>query len=365
MIKLGVLALVVLAVTSCSSTKASQAVASLAVSSPSPGVSVASSPSPSMSPLPSPTPLLSSPTPVPLPSAAGLNVNCRLPVRWTVGDPPNTIYHAGFLQFPSEKLAEDPSASAGFGFIFYDRAFAKWLPTLRDYVSPDGGHYAYTEGNPLIENTFGKLHVVDVATGADRIIYTTNTPLGVVLYAADGIYFTHDSGDGFRNGLWLESPAGGQPRLVSTRIFQPSVSSGAAWGMYFNPADTNPGPSGIMGPYNTILRFDLDTGASTTWWYKPGADLGVVDGDYSGNLFVAVRMNDRPDALWVLSSSGAATVVYVGPSAPSYLAAVDTNGVWFDGGSTTIWLYAGGSMKRIADVPASDLLIAGGCIPGA
>src|SRR5260370_12127525 len=121
-----------------------------------------------------------SPSPTTSPSPAGQALSCRLPVRWAAQDG----FKGGFLSFPDQVLTVDPTAS-----LFYDRAFAKWLPAMRTQVSPDGRRYAYAGETP---NSYagGTLHVVDVPTGVDTIVYSGRTTYTVVDFAAAGIYFT-------------------------------------------------------------------------------------------------------------------------------------------------------------------------------
>src|SRR5260370_6218009 len=128
---------------------------------------------------PSPSATLSQ-SPTTSPSPAGQALSCRLPVRWAAPDG----FKGGFLSFPDQVLTVDPTAS-----LFYDRAFAKWLPAMRTQVSPDGRRYAYAGETP---NSYagGKLHVVDVATGVDTIVYSGRTTYTVVDFAAAGIYVT-------------------------------------------------------------------------------------------------------------------------------------------------------------------------------
>ena len=338
----------------------------VAVVSPTATTSASNSASPSA--LSSPTPVASTP-PQPAATPVGLNVRCRLPVVW-ITNPANPTQHAGFLSFPGQSLTEDRSAPAG--SRFYDRAFARWLPVWRDAVSPDGAHYAYTKTDPSA--TSGTVHVVDVATGVDKAIYTGG-PMEVVEYGADGIYLTN--GYEVPIGLWLENPEGGQPRIISSTILFPRVTNGAAWGVTFNSADPDPASGGMTGPQNELLRIDLVTGASSAWWYQPGQDLRVMDADYSGDLFVQeFRESTTRVSTWAVTAPKTAQLVYddtngTADLGPDNVAAVDANGTWFDAGggsvdgpqTTPIWLFAGGRIKEIAVVRQFGVVIAGGCIP--
>jgi len=336
------------------------------MSAASPVASASRLPASASPPAGSASPSAALPSPSPGPTAVGLQAHCRLPVYWFDSATP-TQKHVGFVTFPSGQLLEDGPAPAGANNspLSYDRAFARWILSYRDAVSPDGRQYAYAEGNPL-QSEPGKLHVVDVATGANRMIYSSSFVPSVVQFNADGIYFTDDKGEGWRTGLWWIAPQGGQPRLISRTIWEPVVANGAAWGLTFNPADPHPAPGGIGSPENTILRFDLRTGAQHTWWYQPGSDMRLLDGDYSGNLFAYTFREDVDGSLvdWVLDPKG--TAHGIGTANLDDLAAVDLNGTWFtDSGSSSLWLFKSGQLERIAGFNVAELTIGGGCIPGA
>ena len=331
---------------------------------------VVPAPSPSARPSRSASPVVSA-------SPAELNLSCRLPVTWGVLNGQTVTPKAGFITFPKQKLQEDPSAPVGKS-VFYDRGLSKWLPVWRESVSPDGKQYAYSqiEGNAY-QNAGSKLHVVDVATGVDTVIYSGNIAFGVVDFAADGIYLTPAVPEGRPRGLWLESLAGDPPRLISSTVIAPAVGAGAAWGVDFNTADPSPGPGGLEGPMNRVLRIDLSSGAATPWFYRPGANIYTVGVDANGHPVVSADFapsptdpNGRDTAeLWLVTSATSATRLFVGTGVPypSRLVAIDSDGVWFDGaygnGGGTVWLYAGGSLQTIATVNVNYFAVAGGCIP--
>ena len=214
---------------------------------------------------------------------------------------------------------------------FYDRAFAKWLPAARAQVSPDGRRYAYA-GEKSPSYAGGTLHVVDVATGVDTIVYSGSTTYSVVDFAAAGIYVTSaPAQDSATHGLWLQDPSGGQPKLISSEILDPAVGGGAAWGLHFNAADPSPGPGGVEGPLNEVLRFDLRTGASTPWFYRPGARVWILGFDAAGHPFVRVYAEanvTEPVELWLVQSQSQAIRLFAGGgSTPAQLGAVDSHGV--------------------------------------
>lgn len=87
-----------------------------------------------------------------------VDFSCRLPVSAGGGPGPQ----GAFIDFPSGTVTPDPAAPEVnslvrpgrdlYGYYplsYYDRADSRWLPFSRKAVSPDGGHYAFTD-RPLI-----------------------------------------------------------------------------------------------------------------------------------------------------------------------------------------------------------------------
>jgi len=302
-----------------------------------------------------------------------VNLSCRLPVTWSESPDGTTqqVQKAGFLTFPENTLRADPSAPAT--SLFYDRAVAKWLPVWRLAVSPDGQHYSYTEGDVWNPTAVGKVHVVDIATGADRVVYSGAPMHRVIDYAVEGIYLTVAVPEGSPSGLWLLNPSGGAPRLISRSIKAPVIGAGAAWGLDFDASDPHPAPGGIEGPNNRVLRYDLRTGASTVFYSRTGTNLYVMGVNTDGSLFVSVNVDQDHIEMWSVRSATVATRLFsnAGLLMPESLGAFDRHGVWFSGadfrtaGSPghSLWLYSGGTLKFVTSVPYDTFSIAGGCIP--
>lgn len=318
------------------------------------------------------------PTAAPTPTAAPstsvrvlVNLKCRLPVIW--GDFGAATSTYGFLSFSTKTLVRDSTAPVGSDF--YDRAYSKWLPTWRYAVSPDGSRFAYAKGDSTHFPTKGTLHVVDVSTGADHIIYSGSPMYNVVDFAAEGIYVTSADSE-VPVGLLLMNPVGGKPRLISRTILQPALGNGAAWGLGFNSADPHPGVGGMIGPQNEVLRFDLGTGSATRWLYKPGASFEILGFDNSGNLFLSDRIDLYKDEILKVAADATSRVVFLDANTqaehqvPNDIAAVDSYGTWFNGLSqdagpdTSVWLATGTRLRQVATIGQNQLFIAGGCIPG-
>ena len=340
---------------------------------PSAVVSALPSPSPSADPTPLPSPSPSpSPTAIPKPpvitiTSAGKSLACRLPVTWDIQvDDFTQLHKSGFITFPSGKLTADVAAPKT--TMFYDRAYAKWLPVWRDSVSPDGRRYAYADGNPIAGDTKGKVHLVDVVTGRDTVLYSGAPVFYVIDFAAEGIYLSASGGEGYGRGLWLESTTGGTPRLINRSIIGPVLGHDVAWGIAFNAADPHPGPGGLEGPFNELTRVDLVTGSLSSFFYRPGTTIQPLGIDQNGRLLVAVMKEfGGPEEVWRVSSptDTARIATFTSAPSPGMLAAIDSHGMWFLGGFMpfAVWLYVGGTFRTIATIQADGFAVAGGCIP--
>lgn len=291
-------------------------------------------------------------------------------MTWAASTGTNTaVSKAGFLHFPDLTLTEDSAAPVT--SRFFNRASMSWLSVSRNAVSPDGSHYAYGEGNPYI-GTSGRLHVVNVTTRVDRVVYAGPIVYGVVDYASEGIYITKAGAEGPSLGLWLMNPANGATRVINATVSGPTVGGGAAWTQDFDASDPSPAPGGMVGPANRIERVDLSTGRLVPWFYEAGVDMRVVGFDASGHPFVSASryagggVNDSVE-LWVLSSRIASSELFVGERNkvwPAQVAAIDAHGVWFDAGNAdSVWLYTpDGPMQMVAKLNVTDMQVAGGCI---
>lgn len=342
----------------------------VAAASPSPQISV--SPSLTASPTGTASPSASpNPSATVTPSSFGRSLSCRLPVVWnTVGD---VADRAGFLTFPDGVLKQDPSAPTG--ARFYDRAYQRWLPVSRESVSADGKLYAYDSGD-LMFHTGGKVHVVDVVTGVDKVLYTDSATVvyKIVDFTGGSIYLTQGDSEGRSHGLWSLSLAGGAPHRINTNVDSPTMGGGFAWGLDFNAADLSPFIGGLQGPVNRMLRIDLASGIATPWFYRPGADIYIIGSGSAGAPLVGViRPTDATGGssleIWLVSSGSSAATRLLATTTdlpnPGMVSAIDRYGVWLDGsgdGGDTAWLYTSGSMQIVATGSAL-LHIAGGCIP--
>jgi hypothetical protein len=229
---------------------------------------------------PSPSPHSASPT--------ALVSVCRLPVVWDHG----STSHSAFVSYPGGDIAE----SADIGNV-YDAQYQRWVPGPRELVSPDGSRYTYWSlSNAAPDNT--QVHVVDVVTGVDRIIYDGATNYWPIALAGDGIYLVHaiNLKQNSFEGLFRLDPAGGTPVQRGSELLPRArwtlIGGGSAWGWDLQP-----------GTQQFVLRIHqlvLATGTITDWLNEPpGLDLTPIGLDVKGRLYLSdfyeLRRLDAPN----------------------------------------------------------------------
>jgi hypothetical protein len=311
-------------------------------------------------------------------TAIGQNFHCSLPIVYQ--DPSTSAYKVSFLRFPDGTLMPDSSGLPQAGF--YDRAYRKWLPVpvTRDDVSPDGARYAYSVADFEYHKGGTALHVVNVATGADTVVYTIQSgAYKVVDYAPEGLYISAGDAEGRNHGLWIYRFDAQPPRLINGSIDSPAIGIGSAWGLDFDTADTNNPIGGLQGPLNRVLQINLTTGAATVWLYRPGRNVGIMGVDTSGDPMASVYTQNvnaadpgSTETLLLKSPTVAETLLVASDADPQpvNLAAIDAHGVWLDGrfgqnyeAAGSVWLYAGGALQLVATTSGWTFYVAGGCIP--
>jgi len=296
-----------------------------------------------------------------------LGLACRLPVTWTVVNGSVAASKAGFWSYPNGPVTEDQAAPAG--SQFFEAGHSRWLSAPREAVSPNGDQYAYTDGSTYL-GIQGHVHVVDLSTNADRVIYS-GVPYRVVDFAPEGIYLTADMGEGPNEGLWLMNPGDGGLRLINKNIRTPAVGAGAGWGEDLNPADPSP-PPGIASSTNRVVRVDLVNGSVTPWFYTQGAQPTILGLDGRGNPFVRADrqpqndpdVNHDTNEVWLVTSQTSASRLFSGVSwneGPWRLAATDGLVAWFDG-SGGIWRYSQSAIRLVAKPGLGQLAVAGSCL---
>lgn len=301
---------------------------------------------------------------------------CRLPVA----ERQSSGFRGGFITFPSGDLAQDPNANfPNASGATFTRRYNRWLPVAITAVSPDSSHYAYTE---FVDTPFrhSRVHVVDVASRADRVVYTqTSQDQGfyVVLdYQASGVYVgdVGPSGESI-NGLWRLDPATKSLRMLAP-ISEPGsrqgfylIGAGGAWYGDVAPGDAPPHLG--IAPMNRLLRFDLTTSAHSPWFRREGMEVEGLGFDGAGHPVVrAAKMSDPSTStsqeVWLVTAPGVGKQLYSGPgsTSPAFLSFIgpplaDDHGLWF-GTSVGVYLYTpDGKFQKVSSAVGE---VAGRCL---
>jgi hypothetical protein len=252
------------------------------------------------------------------------------------------------------------------------------LPVPLSAVSADSSKYAYTDRVPTPFDHV-RIHVVDVISKADRIVYNQNSNsrgyFVVGDFQSEGIYVEDagPAGEG-QSGLWLIDPRSGNVRQIAPVGQPPSIvgfqtiGAGGAW--YTDLAPGDPAPFEGIAPADRLMRFDMATGAVTSWFRRPGSYVEVLGTDATGHPIVrtsvmADSVTSISEALWVVNAPNVATQIYAGPGSkdPGYADFLgeplqDDHGTWFGSGHGVYLFTGSGRLERVSNVAG---LIAGRC----
>ena len=330
-----------------------------------PGASSSSS----ASPRPSPS-ITNSATPPPSASptaVGGANLPCRLPLDLSGTAAFATIPASGPVNglAPQANVSIDPSGHPKLPdgedptFVSYHWGLQKWLPAKREWISPDGSRYAYSDRK-------GALHVVDAASGQDRIL-NSDQFWAVIDFQAEGIYVAGISGPSTTpGGLWLIDPANASVRQIQGSGPWQAVGYGQAWELIVTqPSVPVPSPQlplvqdGLFG--NTLVRLDLATGKTMTIYTSAGTEFRLVGIDADGDP-VLLDLSSFASPLVIVSAPGRTNSTGSGAWTN---ALVDGNRTWFaDTWGISIWLKDSSGTRQMAGLGASIhgmIRIAGGC----
>jgi hypothetical protein len=290
----------------------------------------------------------------------------------------------GFVTFPAGTLSTSagtlPSPAPLTIAYSYDRAIGRWLGVSREAVAPDGLHYAYADYDPPGPNdgkvaigATGRLHVVDVLTGVDHVIYSGSPTWAVVDFAAAGLYLARLTTAQYasqKGGLYLMAASGGAPQLVPGSNVQldfggwRALDADAAWGTRFSDV-------GGLGSGNELVRLDLKTGSTTSWLVAPVSHsifiLGFDDRQplVSSTLSGYTTGQSQETTVVLLTGPGQSKQIFAGDAAgPGELGVADGHGIWMGGGGS-IWLYqpaSGIRPMKVLDDPNTVVDVGGACV---
>jgi hypothetical protein len=147
----------------------------------------------------------------------------------------------------------------------------------------------------------------------------------------DGVYATIVN----QPGLWL-LPYSGVARQVTATGYWQMASSAAAYGGTISAM-----PQGIA---NTIIRYDLKTGAVSDWFTRGGAQSTIYGFDSHGNALILVSYfaNYAGSEMWITTSAQDRVPLFDSSQlriTASGSPIADSHGIWFPaytdyGGST-------------------------------
>lgn len=291
------------------------------------------------------------PTPGLTPAPPADSFPCALPVTVTTEPSgPGPITQTGaFVNLPGGDLRVDPSATisdlpAGSyaAPAAYSAALKRWLPIVPQYASPDATEYAYATH----DSGSSQLHVVDAATRADRVVWTSAADVEMLEWSDSGIIATAVPFAGGVQVLWHVDPSTGATSKLPTSADPTRVPFGLL------PGARSFALLGLDAHGRAVFRIgSRDAGASYSVVIIQGAKL--VATVYSG------KQGDGKD----FDPAG----VYF-----------DAHGLWFGNfGAGRLWLWTDTSGLRSFPVtglpaaPAGDRSAfvsvgpAGPCVPGA
>ncbi len=284
-----------------------------------------------------------SPSPSPAPSQPAGRKACRLPVDRGAGafiDIPANPSDRGtrILQSTSDPTSQvnlpngEPRVA-----LSYDWALERWLPVPSRWVAPDGTRYAYTDSQ-------ARVHLFGISSGSDTIL-ATGANWGLYAFTAEGIYAGQrdPSKQPSLVGLWRISPSGGAPRQLTDQDTWPVVGTDAAWSVVQQGLPPNGSSVRDDSVGSVLMRLDLQTGRTTTWYTSTTGRFRVATVDSVGR---PVLWGVDAAVIWVVTAAGVAQTINVGGSIFDVMA--DPNGIWYtDPMVSSIYLISGNVAQRL------------------
>jgi len=280
-------------------------------------------------------------------------------------DPQSVMVHdnaRGLMRTPTQPFLYGLSGDSAWATASYDWSRHRWLPVAPQQVSPDGGTYAYGV-------TGQGVHLVDVATGVDRLIPGSRpSPQAnyfVAGYLTHGIYLTQWGPTGGAGiGLWRLDPA-------TNAIMQASTDS-PGLGVFVGESPLeSPAMSGFPDAWWTnpidshVIHQYLSESAGQhgeTWFDRPGFRMNVIGVSTAGQAIVQAQSAGSVE-VWLLATPNSATQMYqtAGDRNPGLVfktAVADAKG-WWIGSRAGVFRAVGGSFTPVTRTPA---IVAGACI---
>ena len=291
---------------------------------------------------------------------------------------------AGFLKLPEGTFRSDPNgamtqaASGAYSTTavpvlpgapfhrdrWWDGPANRWLPVPNQQIAPDGASYLYQLGP--------EVHLVNVATGVDRLIYRQPSgfpPASYVIphllaYRGGAVYlgvknFFKGADESVQSvpadqvGVWQIDPGGAAPRRVLPNSVNGIVDAGSVFWAVEND-NTSP-------PIGTLVRYDLASARKDSWFTDPGNGLDLLGLDREGKPIVWTYDYQGHVKVWRVSGPNVAEAIYSetytgyislygGNNSEFGTLVTDSHGVWF-GSANGLFLYGATGFHKIAETP--------------
>lgn len=221
-----------------------------------------------------------------------------------------------------------------------------------------------------------EVHLVTVATGADRLIY--RQPSGfppanyssphLLAFQGDAIYVSVDTfyktpGGGSSQvpvdqaGVWRIDPGGAAPRRLLTDGIDGILGAG---GVIWSVEHDHTSPR-----KDTLVRYDLASARKDSWFTDADSGMELLGLDRDGRPIVWTYDNQGHIKIWLVSGPEAAkdfysetyahyVSIYAGNNREFGYLAADSHGVWF-GSTNGLYLYDASGMRKVADKPGIPL----------
>ena len=250
----------------------------------------------------------------------------------------------------------------GAGQETYDWRFTRWLPVSHELVSPDGSQYAYSEliPNPASQGLGGPpplgtlVHVVDVATGNDRIVYQSADVLSASNFRPEGIYLTQATAnvDTFVPFyLWLLDPATHSVhKALGGKSVGPGTTAFAAGTLWIMSTDPN-NPKGTP----KLMHVDISSGAESTWFEPSSAFAQLLGLDGLDHPIVSTfsSTNGDPGKTWMITA--ASTTQPIADLGFTGQVIADNHALWLTGNG--VFRYpTGGPISKVSNEVGGSLL---------
>lgn len=296
----------------------------------------------------------------PRPSTVAVVASLKCRIAISSGQPGS----GGFVTFPGAIFAADPSSNvqSAFGYgLMFDRAFSRWLPVPRSWVSPDGTRYVYWDPRAgsleaVSLNSSGLTALGPKPGGAASAARVSSALWQPVEALEAGVYAIAAGPPS--PGLWLFPWSGsGEQQVIGTGFWH-AIGGSAAYG--------TASQSVPQGAENTILRLTLAGGSPVEWFSRPGLQSRVVGFDVAGNAVVEAGSPGATE-VWLVTGPRAGTKLLTipqpqpgqsgGQSRAALMSVVgDANGIWL---ATTDGLYFAGPTGTEKASSVTGLLGAG------